>query len=215
MSSFPKKVLEKAERKVSILNGNYRKSDTLFHHFVTAREELKEIHQRYDEVVSETAKSLKGELRKELNKLFTSKSKPSNEVVDNVIKEIWRLEDILVDAEQVQKDLEDAISAIVGLELQYDEAKQVLEIMEHESKQLNHLYTKGRLLRQFAENLKQDTKDSREQIQFLKENYEELLVDFSILQDDLKENTILLDKLFKALEEGVKVTAKYKQTGKV
>ena len=198
-----------------ILSGEYRKTDTLYHHFVIAKSELKDIHRSFDEIVEEIAEKLKGVIKQDITTLLKAGKKIKENNIEQTLEAISSFEDVLVEAESIQKDLEDAVSTIVGMELPHDEAKRVLEILQNEAKQLNRLISKGNLLKTYVKAINPQDGKFQETLTTLKHNYEDLLLDFSLFQDYLTEKVPLLDELMNTLEEGIKVTAKYKNTGKI
>ncbi len=178
------------------------------HDFMAANEDLKQIQVRFDEVVSNLAMKLKGELTPLVKQLLKSFPE-TNPIFNELIEKVDELDEALYEAEVVEQNLQDAINSISGLAMPPEGTERIFEILHYEGKQLNQLIKDLNFLKSLIIGLK-DSKEIPDEIrEEIKQRLDDLLTDFSRFQDYLHQNIPILQEVMNSVGNGLKDAKRY------
>ena len=186
-----------------------RKSNLLMNDVLESRDKLRNLQSEYSDHLANLALLTKKDLVGMVNKLSNG---TSVEEVAKYSKEVFeKIEGTLFDLEEVQTGIDDVIRDMDGWEINFgSNHDKILEVLNYQEDTLN-------LLRKDLNALSNDVmiiqeiKDRKSKVEDVSRNLEDILINFSRLQDYVNEAVPRLNKLFDEMDEDFKLSKKYAQ----
>ncbi len=187
-----------------------RKSNLLMNDVLESRNRLRELQSEYSDHLGDLALLTKKELVKTVGKLSNGTS--VDEIMKRAVEVFDKIESSLFGLEEVQVGIDDVIRDMDGWEINMGRShEKILEVLNHQEETLN-------LIRKDLSALKSDievtaeTKDRKEKAEDISNNLEDILINFSRLQDYVNEAVPKLNKLFDEMDQELKLSTKYGKT---
>ncbi len=194
--------------KVIEVTSEFRKTESLMHDFMTATDDLKQVQDNFDDIISALALKLKGDLTKTVRMLLDGQDNP--QIYTEVMHAFDELDETLYEAEKIEQNLNDSINSISGLALPPNGTEQLFDILHYEARQLNQLIKDLHHLRVLVEKLQNAKKGEADKLKHdIADQLDHMLTDFSRLQDYLNQNIPILQEVMQQILAGLENSKRY------
>ncbi len=193
--------------KVIEVTSEFRKTESLMHDFMTATDDLKQVQDNFDDIISALALKLKGDLTRTVKMLLNGKDNP--QIYTEVMHAFDELDETLYEAEKIEQNLNDSINSISGLALPPNGTEQLFDILHYEARQLNQLIKDLHHLRMLVEKLQKSKEEEDKLKRDIADQLDHMLTDFSRLQDYLNQNIPILHEIMQQILAGLENSKRY------